>query len=164
MTTVRELHDKAAELAQMAMVARYEGRMEEAKDLARRALEYELHAAKLVPDEESSEPTRSILYLSAASLAYQCKDLQTAQRLVAEGLCGYPPPKVEQDLKDLLEQVDFERHLQARGVVLEDRDLQISLVGKAVGSGMVIYREFKKVIENTIELIHRTVERRMGRV
>lgn len=163
MTTVRELHDRATELAQMAMVARYEGSMEEARDLSHQAFEYELQAARLIPDEQSSEPTRSILYLSAASLAYQCNNLQTAQRLAAEGLSGYPPLKIEHDLKDLLEQVDFERHLQVRGIVLEDRDLQISLVGKAVGSGMVIYREFKKVIENTIDLIHRTVERRMGR-
>lgn len=163
MTTVRELHDGATELAQQAMVARHQGRAEEAQDLTHRAFEYELGAAKLVPDGESSEPTRSILYLSAASLAYQCKNLQATQRLIAEGLSGYPPPKVEQDLKDLLEQVDFERHLEIRGIILEDRDLQISLVGRVVGSGMVVYQEFKKAIENTIDLIHRTVERKMGR-
>lgn len=163
MTTVRELHDRATDLGQMAMVARHEGRMEEASDLARQAFECEMQAARLIPDEESSEPTRSILYLSAASLAYQSKDLQIAQRLVAEGLSGYPRPNIEQDLKDLFEQIDFERHLRVHGVVLEDRDLQISLLGKAVGSGMVIYHEFKKVVENTISLIHRTGERRMGR-
>ncbi|MBD3309541.1 hypothetical protein GF348_24390 [candidate division KSB3 bacterium] len=163
MTTVRELHDRATELAQIALVARQEGRVEEATGLARQALEYETRAARLIPDEESSEPTRSILYLSAASLAYQSKDLRAAQRLVAEGLSGYPPPKVEQDLKDLLAQIDFEHHLEAQGVILEDYDLQIALLGRAVGSGMVIYQEFKKVIENTISLIHRTVEHRMGR-
>lgn len=111
MTTVRGLHDRATDLSQMAVVARYEGRIEEARDLARQAFEYEIQAASLVPDKESSEPTRSILYLSAASLAYQCKNLQTAQRLVAEGLSGYPSLKVEQDLRDLFEQIDFERHL-----------------------------------------------------
>lgn len=163
MSTVRELHDKATKLAHLAMVARHEGEREQAKDLARQAYEYESQAADLVPDGKSSEPTRSILYLSAASLAYQCKEFQAAQRLIAKGLSGYPPPKVEQDLKDLFEQLDFERHLQTHGVVLEDRDLQLSMVGKAVGYGMVLYREFKKTIDHTIELIHRTVERKMGR-
>jgi hypothetical protein len=163
MSTVRELHDKAAELVQQAMMARYEGERERAEDLARRAYEYEVQAVELVPDNESSEPTRSILYLSAASLAYQCKEFQNAQRLVAKGLSGYPPPKVKQDLKDLFEQLDFEQHLQARGVVLEEKDLQISMRGMSVGSGMVLYDEFDRVMQNTILLVHRTVERKMGR-
>jgi uncharacterized protein HemY len=101
MTTVCELHDRATELTQMALVARHEGRIEEATDLVRQAAEYETQAARLIPDDKSSEPTRSILYLSAASLAYQIKDLQTAQRLVAEGLSGYPSPKAERDFRDL---------------------------------------------------------------
>jgi hypothetical protein len=163
MSTVRELHDGAARLAQLAMVARHKGERKRAKDLARQAYEYELQAAELVPDDKSSEPTRSILHLSAASLAYQCKEFQTAQRLIAKGLSGYPPPTVEQDLKNLFEQVNFEYHLQVHGVTLEDNDLQLSMVGKGVGFGVILYDEFKKTIDNTVKLIHRTVERKMGR-
>jgi hypothetical protein len=163
MSTVRELHDKAAKLAQLAMIARHEGERERAEDLARQAYEYESQAAELVPDDKSSEPTRSILYLSAASLAYQCREFQTAQRLIAKGLSGYPPPRTEQDLKDLFEQVNFEHHLEVRDVILDDSDLQVSMMGKTVGFGMVLYDEFKKTIEDTVKLIDRTVERKMGR-
>jgi hypothetical protein len=163
MSTVRELHDRAAELAQQALIARQKGERERAEKLAREAYGYEAQAAELVPDDSASEPTRSILYLSAASLAYQCKEFQAAQRFVAKGLSGYPPPKVEQELKDLFEQLDFERHLQERGIVLEDKDLQISMRGASVGSGMVLYDAFDKVIQNTMRLVNRTVERKMGR-
>lgn len=162
MSTVRQLHDKAAELGQLAMIARYKGDEKQAKSLARRAYEYEVQAAELVPDIESAEPTRSILYLSAASFAYQCKEFQAAQRLVAKGLSGYPPPKVEQDLKNLFEQLNFERHLEVHDVILEERDLQLSMAGKSVGYGMIVYKEFKKTVDRTIELINRTVERKMG--
>jgi len=145
------------------MVARHQGELERAKDLAREAYEYESRAVELVADDKSSEPTRSILYLSAASLAYQCKEFQAAQRLIAKGLSGYPPSKIEEDLKDLYERLKFEYNLQARGVTLGDEDLQLSMEGKAVGPGMILYDEFKKAVENTLNIVNRTVERKMGR-
>jgi len=114
MKSVRELHDKAIELAQLALVARQSGDLSKAENLAYQAYEYEVQAADLVPEGKSSEPTRSILYRSAASLAYQCKEFQIAQRLIAKGLSGYPPPQIEQELKDLYEQINFEYHLQIR--------------------------------------------------
>jgi len=148
MTTVRELHDKSAELAQAAMVARHEGREEEAKSLARQALEYELQAAGLVPKEQASEPTRSILYLSAASLAYQCKDLQTAQRLVAEGLSGYPPPKVEEDLQDLFEQVAQELQSDIEYAP------EIEEAGREVGRAAVSARDNTRRVNVHLRDIH----------
>ena len=163
MSSVRELHDEAARLAQLALVARHNGEQERAAALARQAYQYESQAAALIPDDESSEPTRSILYLSASSLAYQCKEFEAAQRLIAKGLSGYPPAKVEQDLKGLYEQVNFEYHLQARGIILEDEELQLSMQGKAVGSGIILYVEFKKRIDRVLMLVDRTVQRKMNR-
>jgi len=151
------------ELAQQAMVARYRGELEQAEALAFDAYKYEAQAADLVPYGEPSEPTRSILYRSAASLAYQCKELQAAQRLVAKGLSGYPPPDVEHELKTLYEQVKFEYYLQERSARLEDEDLELSMQGDAVGSGMIFYDAFIKRIERTKSLIDRTVQRLSGR-
>ncbi|MEW6227282.1 MAG: hypothetical protein AB1700_04200 [Bacillota bacterium] len=107
MDSVRELHDKAMKLAQLAIAARHSQDFERAEQLARQAYEHEAQAAELIPLAESSEPTRSILYRSAASLAYQCKEFHIAQRLIVKGLSGYPPPEIEQELKDLYEQVSF---------------------------------------------------------
>lgn len=135
MTTVRELHSEAMQLAQSAMIARHNGETEQSLALAREACTYETQAADLVPEGELSEPTRSILYRSAASLAFQAKDLVTAQRLLAKGLSGFPPPEIEQELKDLYEEVNLEYHLRIRGVVLEDADVQLSMQGAGVGLG-----------------------------
>lgn len=115
---VRELHDEAMKLAELSMVAYHNGLQDGAK-LANEAYRLETQAAELVPDGESSEPTRSILYLSAASLAQQCSEFQAARRLVAEGLAGHPSPRIERELKELYKQVStrtsrttFERHQQ----------------------------------------------------
>src|SRR3712207_2893391 len=96
-TSVRSLHDEAMELSQQALVARNAGDVRRAEELARQACALEAQAAELVPEGKGSEPTRSILYRSAASLAYQCKEYRMAQQLVAKGLAGYPPPRIEQE-------------------------------------------------------------------
>src|SRR4051794_8562732 len=128
--TVRELHDRAMQLAQDALLARGKSDVELAQSLARQAYELEAQAASMVPLDAASEPTRSILFRSAASLAYQAKELQTAQRLIAQGLCGYPPPRVERELKHLFDQINFDNHLQvSEGVELQSEDLQVAMQG-----------------------------------
>jgi hypothetical protein len=124
MSTLRELHDKAMRIAHLAMVARHNQEWERAETLAREASELEAHAAELVPEDQNSEPTRSILYRSAASLAYQCKEFASAQRLIAKGLAGYPPPQVEQELKDLYEQANFENHVKG-GLTMKVKQLRM---------------------------------------
>ncbi len=161
MSTVRELHDKAMTLAHLAMVARHNQEWDRAETLARQAYEHEVQAAELIPESQMSEPTRSILYRSAASLAYQCKEFAIAQRLIAKGLSGYPPSQVEQELKDLYEQINFERHLQVRGVTLENEDFQLCMEGAGVGYGTILYNEFVKRIQTTRTLIDRTIQRMM---
>lgn len=163
MTTVRDLHSEAMQLAQLAMVARHQGDMGRAQELARRAYDLEAQAVELVPEEQTSEPTLSILYRSAASLAYQCGDYEVAQRQIARGLSGYPPPEIERELKDLLERIDFELHLQSRGIFLEDAELEVSMEGKAVGAGTVLLSEVTDRLQHTHKLIDRTVWRLMGR-
>jgi len=163
MSNFRELHDKAMSLAQLALVAREKGERDKAEALAVEAYKYESKAADLIPIEESSEPTRSILYSSAASLAYQGKKFDIALQLIAKGLCGYPSPQVKEELKVLWEQVNFEEHLQEHDITLTPEDLQISLKGNVVGSGMVFYDEFIKRIQALYSILSRTVQRKMQR-
>lgn len=103
---VRELHNQAMTLAQQALVAREAGALAEAEAFARQALSFEILAAERLTNAPENEPTRSILYRSAAALAYQSNDFVTAQRLIDEGLAGHPPPRVERELKDLYTQIE----------------------------------------------------------
>jgi len=113
MKSVRELHTKAMDLAELAFVVKLRGNLEKANQLSRQAFEYEAQAAKLVPDEPSSEPTRSVLYSSAASLALDCNEFREAERLIAAGLAGYPPEEIAEELRELFETVNEKRHLSS---------------------------------------------------
>ena len=77
----------------------------------RQAYENELGAANQLRDPSSPEPTRSILFRSAASLAVDCNELREAERLIGIGLSGNPPPDIAEELRDLFEKVNFQRHL-----------------------------------------------------
>ena len=120
MKSVRELHTKAMDLAEFAFVAKLRGNLGKSDQLSRQAFEYEAQAARLVPDEPSSEPTRSVLYSSAAWLALDCEELREAERLVAAGLAGHPPEDIAEELRELFEKVNSLRRLSADGSRLDE--------------------------------------------
>ena len=105
MNQVTELHEKAMDLAELAFVAKLNHNPTEAETLFRQTWEFETQAARLVPDNADSEPTRSILYRSAATLACDCREYREAERLIAIGLSGNPPDWVAEQLRELYEQV-----------------------------------------------------------
>lgn len=105
MNSVREYHNEAIRYAQLASAALQNGNKQKHKELVQRAMRLETQAADLVPDKKSAEPTRSILYRSAASFAYQASEYQEAERLVFKGLSGYPPLQIKQQLLDIQEMI-----------------------------------------------------------
>lgn len=53
----------------------------------------------------NEEPTRSVFYRSAASLALQCEEFRETERLIATALSGNPPNEIAEELRDLLEKL-----------------------------------------------------------
>jgi hypothetical protein len=98
---VNELHEKAMKIAQAAFVARMQGELENVKQLSSQAFEYERKAAMLLLNDFDIEPTRSVLFRSAASLALNFKDYREAERMIALGLLGNPPPEILEELREL---------------------------------------------------------------
>lgn len=104
--TVRQAHHRAMVFVMDAMLARdRDGDGERFKALHALALPWELDAATRIEKAYDNEPTRSILYLSAASIARSSGDIWQAQRLAAEGLSGWPAAKTMIDLRELLETI-----------------------------------------------------------
>ncbi|MGA7731460.1 MAG: hypothetical protein WCD37_09330 [Chloroflexia bacterium] len=93
-----ELHDQAMELADQAFIAKRRGDLAAAQELYHRAFRLEAQAADLVKDDLSAEPTRSVLYRSAAAMAIDAMELEDARRLIDEALSGSPPKEIEQEL------------------------------------------------------------------
>ena len=163
MNEINKLHDEAMNLAELATVAKVKGDLQQADELLRKAYENEARAAYLMIDASSPEPTRSVLFRSAASLAIDCNELREAEKLLAIGLSGNPPPDISEELRDLFERVNFHRHLDLRGVVLEDDELQLSIAGRLVSVGLAPIEQLVMRIENARKLIFRVVERLMER-
>ena len=88
------------------------------------ALALESEAAQMVADDLTAEPTRSVLHRSAASLAIECGELQTAEKLIERALADPRPADIEAELKDLFLQINVRNYLNRQGVELTEAQLQ----------------------------------------
>jgi hypothetical protein len=101
--SVRDNHEHAMSLADEAFAAKRRGDTVTARNRFQEALQYERLAAQSVMND--AEPTRSILYRSAASLALACSEYREAERLIATALCGSPPDEIASELRLWLRRV-----------------------------------------------------------
>jgi hypothetical protein len=124
MSQIQVLHQQAMDFAEAAAVARLRGTPEQAAQLTRQAFEQETQAVALIANTVDAEPTRSVLYRSAASLAIECGELRTAERLIATALSGNPPPEIAEELKDLFIQINLSQYLKRQGIHLGINELQ----------------------------------------
>ncbi len=158
---IKALHDRAMQLAHLVIVARNEGNLNKAKKLAAEAYKLEIRAASMIPEKLESEPTRSIFFQSAASLAYQAENFEEAVRCIAKGLAGYPPARIKKELMDLYDEITLQSFLLRQNEQVSEESLHITLKGNAIGYGTIIYNEFERRIKNTKILIDRTIQRLM---
>lgn len=159
MSSVLELHHKAMEWAEEGQFQLDRGDQSGALASFRKAMELERAAAYAT--HQDAEPDRSVLFRSAGSLALDCKELRVAEQLLAMGLAGYPPEEIAEEIRDLLEQVHFRRHLEVRGLTLDATEMQMSIAGDAVGFGVASSDEFVSRVRAAETLVLRTVERRL---
>jgi hypothetical protein len=163
MSGVKTTHRQAMEQTDLALAARRQGDEVLALRHFRQAYELEAQAAAAFATRLDAEPTRSVLFRSAATLALDAKLLPEAEKLVCTALSGNPPDDIADELRDLLEQIYFERHLALRGIELQPDEIQMSIAGRAVGFGMAPTEAFLRRLENTENLLYRTAERQQKR-
>ena len=111
MMEIQELHKSAMELADKADFLTTQGKADEAKSHYSEALEVERKAALAARQQQIGEPTESVLFRSAASLAYTIADYREAERLVCLGLAGNPPAEIADELRNLYDAVSMERNM-----------------------------------------------------
>lgn len=100
--TVRDLHDQAMKLTVEADMQEMLGNYQGAREMYTSACDLEERAAKMVPLAPESEPTRSIMFRSAATLALNALDTMRATLLARAGLVGSPPPEIERELRNVI--------------------------------------------------------------
>ena len=137
-------HRQAMEFVDAAFLAKRHGDALKEREYNLQALEKERQAASAVAHCHELEPSRSVLYRSAAALAYSCKELREAERLAACGLSGENVPnEIAQELRNLMEDINCSRHHELKGIILPQNELQFSMEGPAVGHGFAQVDLFK---------------------
>ena len=159
---VASLHREAMEHADAALYFESQGDLARFHEETRLAAALEDEAASLLPCSEASEPTRTVLLRSAATLALRCNELERAEKLAAMALLGFGPDGLKDEVRDVLEQVHFGRHMAARGISLEDGELQVSLAGRGVSFGMIAASQYLDRAKSIGNLLRRTAERVLG--
>lgn len=156
-------HDRAMALVDQALAARRSGDVEAARSFFAQAAAAEREAADSLAVSADNEPTRAVLYRSAASLTSETGDWREAERLIAAGLAGFAPPPIAQELRDLWESVTFRRHLETRGIILEAQEIQLAVAGRSVGFGEAESDVVIDRVRHVEKLYHRTAERKARR-
>lgn len=105
MSNARQLHREAINMVNEAHSALELGEEERYGILLRGAFEKERAAAWELLYKPESEPTRSVLFRSAARLAVDCREFKEAEKLVAAALFGNPPIELLVELRELNKQI-----------------------------------------------------------
>ena len=100
---INELHTQAMNLAEEAHYRQLK-KMDstETTILYKQAFELEKQAAMLMIDDYEIEPSRAILFQSAANLAYNAGLMQACEKMIGFALSGNPPHPIDEELKTLL--------------------------------------------------------------
>lgn len=114
MDETQTLHYDAMYLADLADQEKRAGNLERAKELYADAIDREREAARTLQTCYDLEPTRSVLFRSAAVLALECGELTTARVMANDGLTDNTPCEIAAELRELLEQAHFKPNDRVR--------------------------------------------------
>ena len=101
----KKVHREAMILMQNALVAEVKGDNITALRLFSAAFDLERAAALDLTNALEKEPTRSVLFRSAASLAMNCGRFEEGEAMIALGLLGNPPRDIADELRDVAKKI-----------------------------------------------------------
>jgi|GEM_PF-299795 uncharacterized protein YjbI with pentapeptide repeats len=152
MNQIQTLHQQAMDLAENAFTVKLRGDRTQADQLLRQAFAKEAEAAALVANDLDAEPTRSVLHRSAASLAIECGEFQTAERLIATALAGNPPQEIAEELRNLIFQINsYQYSTQFEGFAVAN-DEHLSILKQGVETWNDWRRKNPHIIPNLREV------------
>ncbi len=106
MSRINQLHEQAMDLAEKAFLARQKGDKITFIRLSKEAFLLEKAAAMYLKDKLETEPSRSILFKSAAFLAFDAQEYQSCRDMITYTLLGKPDSIIKAEMKALFLEVD----------------------------------------------------------
>ncbi len=160
---IEQLHNDAMSIADDADILKHHGEVEEARQLYGKAYAFEREAAQSAIDSGIEELSTGILIKSAAFLAYDGGLYRESERMVGLALSRNLPEDIMDEMRDLLENLHFARHLKLNGITLSDSEVQIVVAGNGVAHGMAREDDVNERISTFKQMAIRTAERSKGR-
>jgi hypothetical protein len=157
MNEATRCHDQAMAAADKGKALRTRGNVAGARRAFVSAFNLECEAIEHLRAKRP-EPAWSIMHRSAAWLAIDAGLFREAERMACASLAGMPHPAIEEELRDALEHAQFLRHLEIRGCVLAQNELQVSLSGHGVGLGVARTSDVMSRIEAMNQISIRVAE------
>lgn len=161
---IRERHNEAMDKAEYGDIQRNIGNTEVALALYNEAYNIEREVSLSALDNHIGEPGISILLKSAASLAMRCGLYRDAEKLTSLALSGEPPEDVAEELRNMIETINFNRHLNLQGFSLQSDEVQLVIAGRGVGYGYAKSNDALARLDTYHKLTIRTMERKSGKV
>lgn len=161
-STAEHQHKRAMEIAELAVKKSGEKEHELASVLYAAALQHEMSVVNLLRDQYDIEPSRSIICRSAATLALDCGKIDDAERIAATGLAGNAPPEIASELRDILFEVQYLRHVGASPAMSEDV-VRLTISGPAIVGHRIDPEVFFPRIEAMYSIISRVQEKLQNR-
>ena len=122
---IERLHNEAMSFADDADLFKHRGQLREALELFRKAFSLEREAAMAAIASSVEDLSSSVLVKSAAFLAYDGGLIRESEQMVGLALSRNLPEEIAEEMRDLLENIHFARHLRLNGVTLSDNEVQI---------------------------------------
>lgn len=160
---IEQLHNEAMSIADDADLLKHHGKMGEAIELFRKAFTFEREAAMAAIASGVEDLSSAVLVKSAAFMAYDGGLIRESEQMVGLALSRNLPEEIAEEMRDLLENIHFARHLRLNGVTLSDNEVQIVVAGRGVAHGMAREDDVNERISTFKQLAVRTAERSKGR-
>ena len=101
MSSINQLHNRAMDLAENAFLAQQKGDTNAFIQLSKEAFSLEKTAAMSLLSQADSEPSRSILFKSAAFLAFDAQEYQECRDMITYTLLGKPDVFIKSEMTQL---------------------------------------------------------------
>ncbi|OZI05091.1 hypothetical protein BWI93_27275 [Siphonobacter sp. BAB-5385] len=159
---IKATHIEAMRLSSLAMKAKDEGRVSDSLSLYSDAFAMEKIVALSLLNQLENEPTRSVIFRSAASLAMKAHLYRDAEQMIGYGIGGNAPTEILEELKNLYEDINFHRHLSLKEELVSTAEFQLSFSGPGIGYGVAPAKQVNERITVVEHLVIRSAERIQG--
>jgi hypothetical protein len=156
--TFVDLHDRAMALVDEARERERAGDGKGRVRLLREAYQLEERAARLLEPTPASEPTRSVLFRSASSLAFQAEDYREACNLAFDGLTGNSPEEYASELLDIANDAKFRLRLIDQKLRVVKSEITLIVRGPRVAIGLAPAKQTTLMLRRIENLLRSRVE------